>query len=519
MNTAAFRAQWGKMGRDEIRRAQGDLLGRYLRDHVVPFSAYYREVFRANKLDPRQFRSLEDLQRLPFIDKTFLMNTPEHPQRVREFALIPDQAVLAKQGRVIRSAIFHGKAATRAALNREYRPVFLTSTTGRSAEPVSFLFTQYDLENLILTGRHIISVLGATEEDRIINMFPYSPHLAFWQTHYATTYSTIFCVSTGGGKVMGTEGNIRLLNKVKPAAIIGMPTFLYHLLTIALEEGHRCESLRMLVLGGEKVPDGMRQKLRELAMELGAKNVDVLATYGFTEAKAAWAECPFPHDGTPGGYHLTPELSAIEIIDPDTGQVQPDGAPGEIVFSALDHRGTVVLRYRTGDCTDGGLVYEPCQHCKRSLPRIVGNISRKSNRMELRLDKIKGTLVDFNELEHALDDCASIGAWQLELRKLHDNPLELDELILHAEKRCDDEDSLVVRQLNDRFSAVTELRLNDVEFHDAAEMRRRQGVGTELKEKRIVDNRPHDGKPAPPRVRHERRERPHRLSERRTETL
>ena len=52
----------------------------------------------------------------------------------------------------------------------------------------------------------------------------------------------------------------------------------------------------------------------------------------------------------------------------------------------------------------------------------------------MHLDKLKGTLVDFNQLEHVLDNVDSIGTWQLELRKAHDDPLDLDELILHVEK-------------------------------------------------------------------------------------
>ncbi|MFH0909838.1 MAG: AMP-binding protein [bacterium] len=519
MNLSHLKAKWGTMGRDEIRRAQGALFGRYLRDHVLPFSAFYRDFFKQHGLDPGRFHALDDLRRIPFISKTDLLPTAEHPQRSRELVLIPDKKTLSKQPRVIASALIRGRKATKAALNREYRPVFLTSTTGRSAEPVPFIYTQYDLDRLTLAGQRIVEVVGATEDDRLINMFPYAPHLAFWLGHYATTYSNLFCISSGGGKVMGTEGNIRLMMKTKPSTLIGMPTFLYHLLQQAGDEGHRCETLRLLILGGEKVPDGMRQKLRELAMKLGAPRVDVVATYGFTEAKMAWVECPFPHDQPSPGYHLTPDMAIFEIVDPETGELQPDGAPGEIVYTTLDARGTVVLRYRTGDCADGGLVYEPCPCCKRLLPRIVGNITRLSNRMEVQLDKIKGTIVDFNALEQTLDNDPALGSWQLELRKTNDDPLEIDELILHAEKTAAVDDDVAVREINDRFCAVTELRLNQILFHDAAEMRRRQGVGVELKEKRIVDNRPHDGKPAPPQTFVERRGAPHRISPRRIEKI
>src|SRR5256714_8248077 len=130
----------------------------------------------------------------------------------------------------------------------------------------------------------------------------------------------------------------------------------------------------------------------------------------------AWGECSFPRDQPSGGYHLYPDLGIMEVIDPASGEVVPDGHPGELVFTPLDSRGTVVLRYRTGDYIDGGLVYEPCPHCGRRMPRLVGKISRSSEIKSMNLDKLKGTLVDFNQLEHVLDDAPNIGTWQLEIR-------------------------------------------------------------------------------------------------------
>ena len=107
----------------------------------------------------------------------------------------------------------------------------------------------------------------------------------------------------------------------------------------------------------------------------------------------------------------------------------------------------------------------------------------------MRLDKVKGTLVDFNELEHVLDDAENIGSWQLELRKRNDDPLEVDELILHVHKIGGAEDKLI-RELQNRFVAKTEVHPNRIDFHDADEMRELQGVGVELKEQKIVDHRP-----------------------------
>ena len=108
----------------------------------------------------------------------------------------------------------------------------------------------------------------------------------------------------------------------------------------------------------------------------------------------------------------------------------------------------------------------------------------------MQLDKIKGTLVDFNQLEHVLDDAPSVGAWQLELRKLKDDPMEMDELILHVHKLSDVSEEKLSRELNNRFLERTEIRPNRIVFHDADEIRQLLGVGVLLKELKIADNRP-----------------------------
>src|SRR5262249_35903522 len=155
----------------------------------------------------------------------------------------------------------------------EFRPIFMTATTGRSAEPTAFLYSQHDLARLAIAGKRLVEICGGRPEDRMLNTFPFAPHLAFWIAHYAGTEGGILTLSSGGGKVMGTDGNLRQIRKFKPDIIIGIPTFIYHLLHQAAEEGVHCENLRRIVLGGEKVSDGLRHKLRDLALELGARNL------------------------------------------------------------------------------------------------------------------------------------------------------------------------------------------------------------------------------------------------------
>ena len=73
----------------------------------------------------------------------------------------------------------------------------MTFTTGRSAEPTPVLYTQRDLEHLATAGARVIEIGGARREDRLLNLFPFSPHLAFWLTHYAGTAGDVLMLSSG----------------------------------------------------------------------------------------------------------------------------------------------------------------------------------------------------------------------------------------------------------------------------------------------------------------------------------
>jgi phenylacetate-coenzyme A ligase PaaK-like adenylate-forming protein len=457
---------------------------------VLPFSRHYRELFAASGLRADDLRTTDDLRRIPFTSKRDLVAGPDGRDVIRDFVLTPDKNVLAKRPATILKALLRGRAAVAESFEREFRPILLTSTTGRTSDPVPFLFTAHDLDVLRLAGARLMRICGAEREMKMLNMFPFAPHLAFWFTHYAAKEFGVFVLDSGGGKSMGTDGNLRLIRKIRPDVLIGMPTFLYHVLTEGVREGIRLPGLRKLVLGGEKAPAGMRTKLRSLAGEMGAENVDILATYGFTEAKLAWAECPYQEEAGSAGFHIHPDLALIEIVDPDTGEPRGEGEPGEIVFTPLDSRGSVVLRYRTGDLTDAGLHHDPCPFCGRRIPRLMGYISRRSEMREVRMDKIKGQLVDFNHLEHVLDNVPHIGTWQVELRKRNDDPLEVDELILHVEAEAGADRDRLREELSQHVGAELEIHPNRIEFHSGEELRSLQGVGTALKESRLVDHRP-----------------------------
>ena len=456
----------------------------YLTRRVLPFSKHYH-----GKFDARDIRSWDDWRHVRFTSKADLVNP-------RDFVLVPDEAALRREPAMWLDAIMHGPTAAKEHAEAEFRPILLTSTTGRSSDPVPFLFTKHDLKNLDTTGARLMLAGRSQRDFRHMNLFPYAPHLGFWQAHHAGLGFGTFMLSTGGGKTLGTDGNIKLIDKIQPDVLIGMPTFIYHILREAHESGKRWPNIKRLVLGGEKVADGLRARLLDLAAALGSMEAHVMATYGLTEAKMAFPECVGDsHDAS--GYHLSPDLGFIEIINPENGKVVPDGHPGEIVFTPLDSRGTVVLRYRTGGIAEGGLTWEKCPNCGRTCPRVIGPISRVSEVKELHMDKLKGTLVNFNLLEHLLDDQRGIAAWQIELRKRHDDPLETDEVHLHLTAEPGVSESDLELAVSRRFHEVTEISPNELHFHPLADMREQLGIGRLLKEEKIADHRPKITNPHP----------------------
>lgn len=484
-----------RLGRDEQRALQNALLQRYVREYVYPFSPFYRRLFADAGVRPEQIRTVDDLRRLPFTSKRDLLPTPEDPQRFRQFILQPTPEAIRTAWPLRRKLPLlwqkwtQGTAAVRRRVRDEFAPCFMTFTTGRSAEPVPFFYSPHDIKNLHETGARLVDVMGLDREYRIANVFPYAPHLAFWQVFFAGQATGMMALSTGGGKVMGSSGDLRALARLRAEALIGVPGYVYHLLRRAVADHLDLSSLRCVVLGAERVPPGLKAKITGLLEQLGARDVRVFGTYGFTEARMAFAECPTP-DNAWTGYHLYPDLAIFEVIDPATGEVVPEGTDGELVFTPLHARASTVFRYRTGDRVRGGLRYDPCPHCGRTVPRISSDLTRESSLKDLQLLKVKGTLVNLEDCAQLLGNMPEVEEWQIELRKKDDDPLEVDELIVHLALRAGSQPEPTAARLRELFHSRLELTPNHVRFLELESMLQRLGMETEMKERRFVDGRP-----------------------------
>ena len=94
------------------------------------------------------------------------------------------------------------------------------------------------------------------------------------------------------------------------------------------------------------------------------------------------------------GIHLNPKYYYWELLHPETRQPVAPGEPGVLVFSHVGWRGTVLIRYWTGDLIKGGMRWERCEHCGYTFPRIFPPICRADKDFT----KLKGARVDLSLL-------------------------------------------------------------------------------------------------------------------------
>ncbi|MBI4229670.1 MAG: AMP-binding protein, partial [Planctomycetes bacterium] len=392
IQTPSLTAKWASLSREEFERERFNRLRTFLAEQLYPFSQHYRAFLDLHEIRPDSIRTPSDLARIPFTTKREMSPTDDDPARPTRFILKPTAASIleawpvSKRLGLLMQKVAHGSESLQKSLGQEYRPVLLTFTTGRSAAPIPFAYSLYDLELLRASGERLIEMLGVDPARGTgIDLFPYAPHLAFWQTVFAGFASASLLFHTGGGKMMGTEAIVAAIRKMKPVTMMGIPGYVYHCLRACEAAGADLSALERIVLGGDAAPAGLRAKLAELAGRCGAKASKVQAVYGFTEARLCWAECPSGEPGSePSGYHIYPDLGYVEIVDPQTGKPVKDGETGEIVYSSTDGRGSCVLRYRTGDIAEGGLRWGTCPSCGRTTPRVGPTLRRVSNVQDIR---------------------------------------------------------------------------------------------------------------------------------------
>jgi len=160
------------------------------------------------------------------------------------------------------------------------------------------------------------------------------------------------------------------------------------------------------------------------------------------------------------------------------------------VFTSLDARASVMLRYRTGDYVKGGILHEPCPFCGRMTLRLSSDISRLSDNKDMNLSKVKGTLVNLSHFAEVLSDIPQVDEWQLEICKHNNDPFDVDEMVMYVTPKSGADLARLSQLIKEKLTGATEVTPNEIKFIPLDEMVKRLELETANKEKRILDTRP-----------------------------
>ena len=311
--------------RDEISALQLQRLQwsvRHTYDNVAP----YRKRCEEAGVHPDDLQSLADLAKLPFMTKTDLRDN--YP-----FGLF---------------AVPRDKVAR------------LHASSGTTGKSVVVGYTKRDLDNWADVVARSLRAAGVRAGDMVHNAYGYGMFTGGLGAHYGIERAGCTAVPMSGGQ---TEKQVQQIMDFRPDAIMVTPSYS---LVIA-EEFERLNikpediSLKIGIFGAEPWGEGMRS---EIERKLGIDAIDI---YGLTEVMGPGvaSECIETKDGPViWEDHFYPE-----IIDPDTGEVLPDGEEGELVFTSLTKEAFPVIRYRTRDLTR---LLPPTARSFRRIGKITG---------------------------------------------------------------------------------------------------------------------------------------------------
>ena len=330
---AYFQPEMETMPQEQLKALQSERLVKQVR-HVWDNVPYYREKMEAKGVTPDDIHGIEDLHKLPFLCKDDLREA--YPHGLRGMPLSDC--------------------------------VRIHSTSGTTGKRVVAFYTQHDIDLWDDCCARALVAAGATKED-------------VCQIAYGFGLFTGGAGLNGGSHKVGcltlpmssgnTDRQLQFMTDLESTILCCTPSYAAYLAESIHERGIRDQiKLKAGIFGAEAWSEDMR---RDIEDKLGIKAYDI---YGLTETSGPGVafECS---DQT--GMHINEDHFIAEIIDPDTGEVLPEGSKGELVFTAITKEAFPLLRYRTrdiciltrGKCSCGRTFVKMCKPMGRSDDMLI----------------------------------------------------------------------------------------------------------------------------------------------------
>jgi len=325
-------------------------------ERVLP----YRQKMIDAGVRPEDIKSLSDLARLPFVTKQDLRDN--YPFGL--FAVSRDELVR------------------------------IHASSGTTGKPTVVGYTDADMEVWTECVSRIAAAGGATSSDVAQICFGYGMFTGALGLHYGLENIGAAIVPSSTGN---SEKQIMYMKDFETTLLVATPSYALRLAEVAREMGvdpKRDLKVRIALVGSELLTDAMREEMHKW----WGDDVLVTSNYGMSElmGPGVSGECEYTD-----GMHINEDFFIPEIINPETGEVLPEGEWGELVITCIKKEALPLIRYRTKDITR--LTYEPCR-CGRTTCRMA-NLSGRSDDML----KIRGVNVFPSQIEEVILGVEGLG--------------------------------------------------------------------------------------------------------------
>lgn len=333
---------------EKLRELQDERLVKQVK-HVWDNVPYYRKKMEEKGVTPDDIKGVDDLHKLPFLSKADL-----------------------------RDAYPYGLLA--APLKDCVR---IQSTSGTTGRRVVAFYTKNDIDLWEDCCARAIVAAGGTNEDVVQIAYGYGLFTGGAGLHGGSHKVGSLTLPMSSGN---TDRQLQFMTDLKSTILCCTPSYAAYLAESIHERGLRDKiKLKAGIFGAEAWSEKMRQEIQN---QLGIKAYDI---YGLTEISGPGVafEC-----SEQAGMHINEDHFIAEIIDPDTGEVLPDGTQGELVFTSITKEAFPLLRYRTRDiCV---LTREKCS-CGRTLVKMCKPMGRSDDMLI-----VKGVNVFPSQIETVL---------------------------------------------------------------------------------------------------------------------
>lgn len=292
---------------DEIRALQLSRM-KFSVKHAYNNVLAYRKLCDEKGVHPSDLKTLDDLKLFPFTTKQYLRDA------------YPFDSFAVPMSQVVR----------------------VHASSGTTGQPTVVGYTQHDINVWADVVARSIRAAGGRSTDKVHVSYGYGLFTGGLGAHYGAERLGCAVIPMSGGQ---TEKQVQLMRDFDPDVIMVTPSYMLNLIDEMERQGVEPKemALRIGIFGAEPWTEEMRGNIET---RLGIDAVDI---YGLSEVMGPGVamECAETKDGpTIWEDHFYPE-----IIDPNTGEVLPDGEYGELVFTSLTKEALPVIRYRTRDLT------------------------------------------------------------------------------------------------------------------------------------------------------------------------